>query len=124
MTGPFSFVLTATCDLPTAGTTHSVTLTAPPGATTATIAGVQAGAQCTMTQTTPDAPVGYRWADPAFDQTTVTVVSDSNVPVALANSLTRAQVASAAPVPVDSRMALMLLAMLMMAAAGVRMRKR
>ena len=124
VTGPFSFVLTATCDLPTAGTTHSVTLTAPPGATTATIAGVQAGAQCTMTQTTPDAPVGYRWADPAFDQTTVTVVPDSNVPVALANRLTRAQVASAAPVPVDSRMALMLLAMLMMAAAGVRMRKR
>ncbi|WP_312415010.1 DUF5979 domain-containing protein [Comamonas sp.] len=121
--GPFSFVLTATCDLPTAGTTHSVTLTAPPAAS-AMITGVQAGAQCTITETLPDAPAGYRWADPAFDQTVVTVDADSDMPVALTNELTRVQVANPVPVPVDSRMALMLLAMLMMVAAGVHMRKR
>ncbi|WP_312526530.1 DUF5979 domain-containing protein [Comamonas sp.] len=121
--GPFNFVLTATCDLPTAGTTHSVTLTAPPAAS-AMITGVQAGAQCTITETLPDAPAGYRWADPAFDQTTVTVEADSDMPVALTNELTKVQAANPVPVPVDSRMALMLLAMLMMAAAGVHMRKR
>ncbi|ULR88570.1 DUF5979 domain-containing protein [Comamonas sp. B21-038] len=121
--GPFSFVLTATCDLPTAGTTHSVTLTAPPAAS-AMITGVQAGAQCTITETLPDAPAGYRWADPAFDQTTVTVEADSDMPVALTNELTKVQAANPVPVPVDSRVALMLLAMLMMAAAGVHMRKR
>ncbi|QMV71879.1 hypothetical protein HS961_02975 [Comamonas piscis] len=121
--GPFSFTLTATCDLPTAGTVHTATLTAPPGAM-AMITGVQAGAQCTMTQTTPDAPVGYRWADPAFDQTTVTVEADTDMPVALANSLTRMQAANPVPVPVDSRVALLLLAMLMAAAAGLHMRKR
>ncbi|MEY2252002.1 DUF5979 domain-containing protein [Comamonas sediminis] len=121
--GPFSFVLTAICDLPTAGTTHSVTLTAPPAAS-AMITGVQAGAQCTITETLPDAPAGYRWADPAFDQTTVTVEADSDMPVALTNELTKVQAANPVPVPVDSRVALMLLAMLMMAAAGVHMRKR
>jgi len=121
--GPFNFVLTATCDLPTAGTTHSVTLTAPPAAS-AMITGVQAGAQCTITESLPDAPAGYRWADPAFDQTTVTVEADSDMPVALTNELTKVQAANPVPVPVDSRVALMLLAMLMMAAAGVHMRKR
>lgn len=123
ITGPFSFVLTATCDLPTAGTVHSATLSAPPGAM-AMITGVQAGAQCTITQTTPDAPVGYRWADPEFDQTTVTVGAGTDMPVALTNSLTRIESVAPVPVPVDSRIALMLLAMLMMAGAGLHMRKR
>lgn len=123
ITGPFSFVLTATCDLPTAGTVHSATLSAPPGAM-AMITVVQAGAQCTITQTTPDAPVGYRWADPEFDQTTVTVGAGTDMPVALTNSLTRIESVAPVPVPVDSRIALMLLAMLMMAGAGLHMRKR
>lgn len=121
--GPFSFVLTATCDLPTAGTVHNVTLTAPPGAM-AMITGVQAGAQCAMTQATPDAPVGYRWADPAFDQAMVTVEADTDMPVALTNSLSKQQAGNPTPVPVDSRIALLLLAMLMAAAAGLHMRKR
>ncbi|MCD2165524.1 DUF5979 domain-containing protein [Comamonas koreensis] len=123
ITGPFSFVLTATCDLPTAGTVHSVTLTAPPNGS-AMIAGVQAGAQCTITETLPDAPAGFRWEAPEFDQTTVTVGTDSDVPVALTNSLTRVVSAAPVPVPVDSRVALMLLAMLMMAGASLHMRKR
>ncbi|WP_460548164.1 DUF5979 domain-containing protein [Comamonas piscis] len=121
--GPFSFTLTATCDLPTAGTVHTATLNAPPGAM-AMITGVQAGAQCAMTQTTPDAPVGFRWADPAFDQAMVTVEADTDMPVALTNSLTRVQAANPVPVPVDSRIALLLLAMLMAGAAGLHMRKR
>ena len=121
--GPFNFMLTATCDLPTAGTVHNVTLTAPPGAM-AMITGVQAGARCAMTQTTPDAPVGYRWADPAFDQAMVTVEADTEMPVALTNSLSKQQAGTPTPVPVDSRIALLLLAMLMAAAAGLHMRKR
>lgn len=123
ITGPFSFVLTATCDLPEAATMHSVTLDYPTSSS-AMISGVQAGAQCALSAGLPDAPAGYRWADPAFDQAVVTVEADTDMPVALTNSLNKLQAGNPTPVPVDSRIALMLLAMLMAAAAGLHMRKR
>jgi len=121
--GPFSFVLTATCDLPEAGTKHSVTLDYP-SSSSAMISGVRAGAQCALSAGLPDAPAGYRWADPAFDQALVTVEAGADVPVAVTNSLTRMEVGSAERVPVDSRVALLLLAMAMAAGASLHMRKR
>lgn len=123
VTGPFSFVVTATCNLPTAGTTHSVTIVSPPASTTGTITGAQAGAECTIAQTMPAAPAGYQW-DAQSEDTPLIIVASTNVPVAVSNNLVKLQAGTPTPVPVDSRIALLLLALLMAAAASIQMRKR
>ncbi|MEJ5150733.1 DUF5979 domain-containing protein [Comamonas sp. MYb396] len=124
VTGPFSFVVTATCNLPTAGTTHSVTIVSPPASTTGTITGAQAGAECTIAQTLPAAPAGYQWDAPTVEGSPVTIAANTNVPVTVSNSLVKAQAGTPTPVPVDSRVALLLLALLLAAGASLQLRKR
>ncbi len=122
--GPFSFVVTATCNLPTAGTTHSVTIVSPPASATGTITGAQAGAECTIAQTLPAAPAGYQWDAPTLEGSPVTIAANTNVPVTVSNSLVKAQAGTPTPVPVDSRVALLLLALLLAAGASLQPRKR
>jgi len=122
--GPFSFVVTATCNLPTAGTTHSVTIVSPPASATGTITGAQAGAECTIAQTLPAAPAGYQWDAPTLEGSPVTIAANTNVPVTVSNSLVKAQAGTPTPVPVDSRVALLLLALLLAAGASLQLRKR
>ena len=125
VTGPFSFGFTATCDQPSAGSTYTATLANYPTSNKVTIAGIPAGANCTVTENTPlpQAPANYEWAAPSVPAT-VTVPSVGAVSVGVINRLDQLRGANPTPVPLDSRMALLLLAMLVAVAAGLKMRKR
>lgn len=125
VTGPFSFGFTATCNLPSAGTTYTATLVNYPANNQVTIANVPAGANCTVTENTPlpQAPANYEWAAPSVPAA-VAVPSIGVVSVGVINSLNQLGAAKPTPVPLDSRIALLLLAMLVAVAAGLKMRER
>ncbi len=122
--GPFSFVLTASCDLPTTGTTYSAMWSYPP-AVAARISGIPVGAKCSLSQALPDAPAGYRWDAPVLSPATVTVSANTDVEVAVTNMLTKVEVGAVpTAVPVSNRVFLVALAMLVLMGVGVHMRKR
>ncbi|MFC4819305.1 DUF5979 domain-containing protein [Dokdonella ginsengisoli] len=64
VTGPFDFQFVATCDRPVAGSHFSATLGNFPGNASVDIAGIPAGATCTVAETLPAPPAGYGWAEP------------------------------------------------------------
>lgn len=64
VTSNFNFDFKATCDMPSAGSEFTATLTGFPGTSTVDILNIPAGASCTVSETLPTAPFAYTWSSP------------------------------------------------------------
>ena len=104
VTWPQNFAFTATCDLPSAGSTYTATTSFnAPGSQTATIPDLPRGAVCSLSEALPAAPAGHTWDAAVFSPASVTVLEGQFVVSTITNTL-RASAAPliVAPVPSNS----------------------
>lgn len=70
VTSNFDFNFKATCDMPTAGSEFTTTLTGFPSTSSVDILNIPAGATCTVSETLPAAPSAYNWSSPVVGSLT------------------------------------------------------
>lgn len=88
VTWPQNFNFTATCNLPSAGSTYAATASFnAAGSQTATIVNVPEGAVCSLSETQPAAPAAHAWDTAAFSPASVTVAAGQTVSSAITNRL-------------------------------------
>lgn len=118
---PQNYSFTATCDLPTAGSTYTATTSFnAPGSQTATIPDVPRGAVCSLSEAQPAAPAGYTWDTAAFSPASVTVAEGQSAVSTITNTLrANATPLIVAPVPSNTPAGLAAMAALI-AVFGIR----
>ncbi|MEN5179083.1 DUF5979 domain-containing protein [Comamonas testosteroni] len=85
---PQNFNFTATCNLPTAGSTYTTTASFnAAGSQTATITDVPEGAVCSLSETQPAAPAAHSWDAAVFSPASVTVAAGQTASSAITNRL-------------------------------------
>ena len=88
VTWPQNFNFTATCNLPTAGSTYTATASFnAAGSQTAAIANVPEGAVCSLSETQPAAPAAHAWDAAVFTPASVTVAAGQTASSAITNRL-------------------------------------
>nr|WP_312988437.1 DUF5979 domain-containing protein [Comamonas koreensis] len=88
VTWPQNFDFTATCNLPTAGSTYTASANFnSEGSQIATIANVPEGAVCSLSETQPSAPASHAWDPAVFSPATVTITANQTANSAITNRL-------------------------------------
>lgn len=88
VTWPQNFNFTATCNLPTAGSTYTASASFnSAGSQTATIANVPEGAVCSLSETQPAAPAAHAWDAAVFAPAGVTVAAGQTASSTITNRL-------------------------------------
>lgn len=88
VTWPQNFSFTATCNLPTAGSTYTASASFnSTGSQTATITNVPEGALCSLSETQPAAPAAHAWDAAEFSPASVTVAAGQTASSAITNRL-------------------------------------